>query len=95
MPRPPEMTILAAVSSGRSLCAISSFTNEDKSETPSADIDSMEADPPLAFTGSKAVALTVMTLVESLDLTVAMQLPAYIGRLKVSSDTTSVISEIC
>ena len=87
--------MLAAVNSGLSLLAISSPTNEDNSDTPSALMESIEADPPLALTGSKAVALTVITFIASLDLTVAMQLPAYMGRLKVSSDTTSVISEIC
>jgi len=43
---------------------------------PSTSIESIEALPPEALTGSKAVALTVITLVVSLDLTVAMQLPA-------------------
>jgi hypothetical protein len=49
----------------------------------------------LVPTGSKAVALTVITLVASNDLIVAIQLPAYIGLLNVSSDSTDIMSEIC
>lgn len=45
--------------------------------------------------GSKAVDLTVISFFESLDFTVAIQLPAYIGLLKVSSDSIDIISDIC
>ena len=68
--------MLAAVSSGLSLFAISSPTNDERSDTPSGVIASIEADPPESLTGSKAVALTVITFITSLDLTVAIQLPA-------------------
>ena len=68
--------MLAAVSSGLSLFAISSPTKEERSDMPSGVTASIGADQPESLTGSNAVALTVMTFVASLDLTVAMQLPA-------------------
>ena len=77
MPRPPEMMIPAAVSSGRSDLAISSLTNVRQAGivygTEGFD---RWLSRPMSATGSYAVPRTEMTLIASLDLTVAMPLPA-------------------
>ena len=54
----------------------------------------MEAEPPVASHASNPIVLTVMTLTESVLCTVAIQLPAYIGLSKVSSEITALISDI-
>src|SRR5665647_3473960 len=74
--RPPLTMIFAAVSSGRSLLAISEPINDDLplSATPAS--VSMAAVPPLAAAASKPVVRTVMTLVASRLCTMAMALPA-------------------
>ena len=56
---------------------------------------SIVAEPPDASAASKAVERTVISLIESDDCTVARAFPAYIGRLKVSCEITSIMSEIC
>jgi hypothetical protein len=68
--------ILAAVSSGRSILAISLPLNVllPLSATPAA--VSTAAEPPVAAAGSKPIVRTVMTLVESVLCTVAIALPA-------------------
>lgn len=55
----------------------------------------MLADPPDASAAAKAVPLIVIILMSSDDSTVAIAFPAYIGRMKVFSDSMAVISEIC
>ena len=68
--------MLAAVNSGLSLLAISSEINLLISSELWASI-SITSIPELeVVTGSNAVDLTVITFTESLDLTVAIQLPA-------------------
>src|SRR5262249_14537075 len=62
MARPPETMILAAVSSGRSLLAISAPTNLDVPASPTAATVSTGAPPPLLAAGSKPVVRTVITL---------------------------------
>mmetsp|Transcript_15204 Transcript_15204/g.38340 ORF Transcript_15204/g.38340 Transcript_15204/m.38340 type:complete len:222 (+) Transcript_15204:382-1047(+) len=94
MPRPPAITRVAEVSSGRSDLAMSSWIHLLRSEAPEPETLSTEAEPPSAAALSKAVTRTVPTLTLSLDLTVAMALPAYMGRLKVSSPCTSRMSEM-
>ena len=74
--RPPETMILAAVSSGRSLLAISLPTKLLLPSPLAAVTLSTEALPPSAAAGSKPVVRTVMTLVASVACTVAMALPA-------------------
>ena len=68
--------ILAAVSSGRSLLAISEPRNEDLplSATPAS--VSIAAAPPVLAAASKPVVRTVMTLIASRLCTMAMALPA-------------------
>ena len=70
------MTMFAAVSSGLSLFAISSETNSLMLEESDASRVSISISEFEVSTGSKAVDLTVMTLISSSDLTVAIQLPA-------------------
>jgi len=75
MARPPETTILAAVSSGR---ADFDQLLADKGRLAcarTAPIDSTEAEPP-SPAALKAVARTVMTFLPSEDLTVSRALPA-------------------
>ena len=67
MPRPPEIIILAAVSSGLSNLTMSSLIQVDKPLSPADSIDSTEALPPSAATGSKAVPRTVITFIKSED----------------------------
>ena len=76
MPRPPEMMIFAAVSSGRSLLESSEERYLDCGAALATLRVSMAAEPPCAATGSNAEARTVMTVVASADLTVASALPA-------------------
>ncbi len=76
IPRPPEMTISAEVSSGRSDSATSSPTNAEMPASCTASTASTEALPPSAATASKAVVRTVMTFFASALCTVAMTLPA-------------------
>ena len=68
--------ILAAVSSGRSLLAISLPTKLDRPVSAAASTVSTAALPPLAAAASKPVVRTVMTLIASLLCTVAIALPA-------------------
>mmetsp|Transcript_67382 Transcript_67382/g.186485 ORF Transcript_67382/g.186485 Transcript_67382/m.186485 type:complete len:205 (-) Transcript_67382:353-967(-) len=95
MPRPPAITTEAEDSSGRSLLVFSSRTNEDRpaSGEAAAGASSTAALPPSAAAASKAVPRTVIILTASEEVTVAMALPAYMGRSKVSSPSTAVISE--
>ena len=72
--RPPETTILAAPSSGRSDLTISSDTKAVLGASPAATL-STEADPPSAA-AAKAVGRTVMTFLASADWTVSSAFPA-------------------
>ena len=72
MPRPPEMTTRAAVSSGRSLFESSAETKREISGIAATSIFSMTAVPPSEGAGSKLAARTVRTFFASLDFTVAM-----------------------
>ena len=76
MPRPPEITTRAAVSSGRSLLDSSAETKFDRPGSSPTATFSIGAVPPSAATGSKLAARTVMTFLPSDDFTVAMPLPA-------------------
>ena len=55
---------------------------------------SMAAEPPSLAAASNAVPRTVITLMASLLCTVAIMLPAYTGRSKVSPLITALMSEI-
>ena len=68
--------IFADVSSGRSSFVTSRLTNCEMPASAAASIFSTDALPPSAATGSKPVERTVMTLIGSLDCTVAIALPA-------------------
>ena len=68
--------MFAAVNSGLSLFAISSETNSLMLEESDGFKVSISIPEFEVSTGSKAVDLTVMTLISSSDLTVAIQLPA-------------------
>ena len=57
----------ALVSSGRSDFDSSARTNSDSPAEPVGSTVSMDADPPVASPGGKAVPRTVMTLIGSLD----------------------------
>ena len=76
MPRPPEITTRAAVSSGRSLLDSSADTKRDTPVCSGGSTVSIGALPPSAGTGSKLAARTVITLFRSADFTVASALPA-------------------
>ncbi len=76
IPRPPEITTRAAVSSGRSLRDSSAETKRELSGTSTAGAGSIGALPPSAGTGSKLAARTVMTFFASGLATVASALPA-------------------
>ena len=76
MARPPETTTRAAVSSGRSLLAISAPRKAERPGSSAAATASTGAEPPSAGTGSKEAARTVMTFLASEDFTVASALPA-------------------
>ena len=76
IPRPPETTTRAAVSSGRSDFASSSPTKAERPASWALDTASTLAVPPWAGTGSKAVPRTDTTFLASPDCTVAMPFPA-------------------
>ncbi|MOA53827.1 hypothetical protein D3C78_1773430 [compost metagenome] len=76
MPRPPDTTIFAPVSSGRSDLATSSPTKREIPASLTLAMLSMLALPPSPATASKPVPRTVITLMAALDCTVAMALPA-------------------
>ncbi|MDT4888972.1 hypothetical protein FQZ97_1256120 [compost metagenome] len=76
MPRPPETTILAAVSSGRSDLASDSKTKAEVPASVTVPTASMAAEPPSAAAASKPVPRTVITFTAAEDCTVAMALPA-------------------
>ncbi len=76
MPRPPDTTIPAEVSSGRSDFDNSDFSKQDRPASPTASICSIFAVPPLSATASKAVLRTVMIFSASPDRTVASAFPA-------------------
>ena len=74
MARPPETTILAAPSSGRSDLTISSPTKAALPASAPATVSTV-AEPPSAA-AAKAVGRTVMTFLASDDWTVSSALPA-------------------
>ena len=76
MPRPPDTTILAPASSGRSLLATSRDTNALLPVSATAVTDSTAAEPPVAGAASNAVVRTVSTFTASALCTVAIALPA-------------------
>ena len=76
IPLPPEITTSAAVNSGRSDSAISSFIKDETPRSVSLSSSSTLALPPDDSQASNPVVLTVITLIESLLLTVAIQFPA-------------------
>ena len=76
MPRPPETTTRAVVSSGRSFSESAAPSNEDRPESEAPCTASTGAWPPSAGAASNAVARTVTSLTASPDCTVAMALPA-------------------
>jgi hypothetical protein len=76
MARPPETTMRAAVSSGRSDFTTSAPTKELRPGSGAAATASMGALPPVAATGSKEAARTVITFFSSAVFTVASALPA-------------------
>ena len=76
MPRPPETTILAEVSSGRSDLDKAALTKLDRPGSAAAATGSIAALPPSALALSKVDVRTVMIFFASLDCTVAMALPA-------------------
>ena len=74
--RPPETMILAEVSSGRSDLLIFWPMKVAPPASPAYDTASISPVPPSRATFSKLVPRTVMTSLASLDLTVAIALPA-------------------
>ena len=74
-PRPPETTIFAEVSSGRSEAATLSSTQDDRPVAVSPEIVSTAA-APVAATAPKVAVRTVKTLILSDDFTVWIALPA-------------------
>ena len=76
MPRPPETTTLAVVSSGRFVSLTSWPMNEESPKSSAPLTASMGAAPVPAGTALKAVVRTVTILMGSADLTVASALPA-------------------
>ncbi len=70
------MTTRALVSSGRSDFDSSCPVTFDRPVSGAAATDSTAALPPVAAAASKPVARTVMTLIASLERTVASTLPA-------------------
>ncbi len=75
IPRPPEITISADVSSGRSDLESSADLNEERPVSEPDVTSSIEAEP-VSATLSKAVPRTVMTFLSSLLSTTARALPA-------------------
>src|SRR5271154_7077334 len=88
------MMILAEVNSGRSDLASASPTNDDTAGSGTAATGSSGAAPPWPVAAKDAVR-TVTTIFGSVDSTVWIALPAYIGRSKVFGPRTLVMSEIC
>ncbi len=76
IPRPPDTTIPADVSSGRSDFDSSDFSKRERPASPVTGTASIFAVPPDAAAGSKAVLRTVIIFTASLDDTVASALPA-------------------
>ena len=91
-PLPPEITILAVPNSGLSDFISSFFRNFVKLTSSSLFPFIISAFPPVTGAGSNDVGLIVMHFFLSFVLTVANALPAYIGRKKVSSEITLIIS---
>ena len=75
MPRPPETTMRAAVSSGRSLTLISEPSKLEMPTAGAAVTMSIGAAPP-SLAAAKAVVRTVPTTILSLVSTVSSALPA-------------------
>ena len=75
MPRPPEMTIFAEVSSGRSDFDKSSPTNFEVPGSEAVATFSMSAEP-VCSAGLKAVVRTLITFLPAPACTVWMALPA-------------------
>ena len=73
------MTIFADVNSGLSELDNSDLTNFDIFVSPDPLMDLISAFPPEFSEASKAVDLTVIIFILSLDLTVDKAFPAYIG----------------
>ena len=73
---PPETITSAAVRSGLSLSAISSLTKLELFKESTTAPELTVANESVMGDASKAVVLTVITFTVSLDLTVAIQLPA-------------------
>mmetsp|Transcript_9539 Transcript_9539/g.23411 ORF Transcript_9539/g.23411 Transcript_9539/m.23411 type:complete len:213 (-) Transcript_9539:261-899(-) len=90
--RPPLTTTLAEPSCGLSSDLVDSLTNSHFPLTK--DTSSIAPSVPVSAAISNAVGRTVAMTTSSVDSTVAMALPAYIGRLKAFAETTSVISDI-
>ena len=76
IPRPPDTTTRAAVSSGRSDLESSAPRKLDSPDSPAPATASVAAPPPSAAAGPNPVMRTVMTLMASVLCTVAMALPA-------------------
>src|SRR6478735_1240674 len=92
--RPPAMMIRAEVSSGRVFSESRFSTKADRPGLAAALMLSTEAEPPSDAAWKEAVR-TVITFLASVACTVWIAFPAYIGRLNVSDDATSTISETC
>jgi hypothetical protein len=95
MPRPPEITTEAAVSSGRSDSAISWLTKLEIPASCAASTAASSALPPSAATASKAVVRTVITFLASLDCTVAITLPGVDRTLEGIGTLDAMMSLIC
>ena len=76
MARPPEMTILAEVSSGRSELARASPLKVERPGSSAEGAASTGATPPPVPVPAKAAVRTVTTFTGSFDCTVWMALPA-------------------
>ncbi|KAJ6257041.1 hypothetical protein Dda_7925 [Drechslerella dactyloides] len=93
--RPPLTTFVAVSRSGMSDTAACSSTHSTDPTCLESFPSTTSAAPLPAAAALKAVCRTVITFLGSLHWTVAMMLPAYIGRTKVSDDSTAVMSETC
>src|ERR1019366_5808486 len=94
-PRPPETIIRASVSCGRSLLVALNETNSilRAPASISALRFSTGATAPPGLAASNAVPRTVNTLIGPSISTVAITLPAYVGRTKLWSSLIAVISD--
>src|SRR3546814_4120115 len=90
--RPPEITILAEASSGRSDLLIVSLWKRDTAGSAAGVISSIGA-APLSPTAEHAAVRPVITALVSVVCTVWIALPAYIGRWNVSGELTLMISD--